>query len=84
MTHEITTHSSTGGKRGAENCTDHTMESYASATEMEVPQRAYSVRPVERYYEQPREGGVTYVERPRVVHQEIIYPGDGTPRQVYQ
>ncbi|KAI0098229.1 hypothetical protein GGR51DRAFT_538776 [Nemania sp. FL0031] len=54
-------------------------------TEMEIPQRAYSVRPVERYYEQPpREGEVTYVERPRVVHQEIIYPGDGTPRQVYQ
>ncbi|KAJ8131571.1 hypothetical protein O1611_g2056 [Lasiodiplodia mahajangana] len=54
-------------------------------TEMEVPQRAYSVRPVERYYEQPpREGDVTYVERPRVVHQEIIYPGDGAPRQVYQ
>ncbi|KAI1133751.1 hypothetical protein F5Y10DRAFT_228451 [Nemania abortiva] len=54
-------------------------------TEMEVPQRTYSARPVERYYEQPpREGDVTYVERPRVVHQEIIYPGDGAPRQVYQ
>ncbi|KAI8624497.1 hypothetical protein F5Y19DRAFT_453929 [Xylariaceae sp. FL1651] len=52
--------------------------------EMDLPQRAYSVRPVERYYEQPpREGDITYIERPRAVHQEIIYP-DGAQRQVYQ
>ncbi|KAJ3566137.1 hypothetical protein NPX13_g7249 [Xylaria arbuscula] len=52
-------------------------------TEME---RAYSVRPVERYYEQPppREGNITYVERPRATQQEVIYPGNGAPRQVYQ
>ncbi|KAI0542973.1 hypothetical protein GGR58DRAFT_3572 [Xylaria digitata] len=54
-------------------------------TEMEIPQRAYSVRPVERYYEQPpREGDITYVERTRVAHQGVIYPGSGTSRQVYQ
>ncbi|KAI1437202.1 hypothetical protein GGR50DRAFT_646681 [Xylaria sp. CBS 124048] len=52
--------------------------------EMEMPPRAYSVRPVERYYEPPREGDVTYVERPRVLHQEVIYPENGTPRQMYQ
>ncbi|KAI0877267.1 hypothetical protein GGS24DRAFT_497967 [Hypoxylon argillaceum] len=65
----------------------HVGRSYSvRPTEMEVPQRAYSVRPVERYYEQPppREGDVTYVERPRVVHQEIIYPVNGAPRQVFQ
>ncbi|KAI1430239.1 hypothetical protein F5Y12DRAFT_722809 [Xylaria sp. FL1777] len=54
-------------------------------TEMEIPQRAYSVRPVERYYEQPpREGDITYVERPRAAHQEVLYPGNSTSRQVYQ
>ncbi|KAI1276729.1 hypothetical protein F5Y07DRAFT_365801 [Xylaria sp. FL0933] len=54
-------------------------------SEMEIPQRAYSVRPVERYYEQPpREDDITYVERPRATHQEVIYTGNGTPRQVYQ
>ncbi|KAI0430152.1 hypothetical protein F5Y09DRAFT_308320 [Xylaria sp. FL1042] len=54
-------------------------------TEMEIPQRAYSVRPVERYYEQPpRDDDVTYVERPRATHQEIIYTGNSTSRQVYQ
>ncbi len=54
-------------------------------TEMDLPQRAYSVRPVERYYEQPpREGDITYVERPRAAHQDVIYPGNGASRQVYQ
>ncbi|KAI1321990.1 hypothetical protein F5Y16DRAFT_387931 [Xylariaceae sp. FL0255] len=49
-----------------------------------VPHRAYSVRPSEQYYDQPPPGeGMTYYERPRGVHQEIIYP-DGTRRQVYQ
>ncbi|GAP84833.1 hypothetical protein SAMD00023353_0801470 [Rosellinia necatrix] len=54
--------------------------------EMEIPQPTYSVRPVERYYEPPppREGDVTYVERPRAVHEEVIYTGNGTARQVYQ
>ncbi|KAI1189951.1 hypothetical protein F5B17DRAFT_388805 [Nemania serpens] len=48
-------------------------------------QPAYSVRPVERYYEQPpREGDITYVERPRAVHQEVIYPRNSAPRQMYQ
>ncbi|KAI1160138.1 hypothetical protein F5B18DRAFT_536381 [Nemania serpens] len=52
-------------------------------TEMEI--QPYSVRPVDRYYEQPpREGDITYVERPRAVHQEVIYPGNSAPRQVYQ
>ncbi|KAI1196203.1 hypothetical protein F5X97DRAFT_306155 [Nemania serpens] len=52
--------------------------------DMEI-QPAYSVRPVERYYEQPpREGEITYIERPRAVHQEVIYPGNSAPRQVYQ
>ncbi|KAI0413602.1 hypothetical protein F5X98DRAFT_351602 [Xylaria grammica] len=57
----------------------------ARPTEMEIPQRAYSVRPVERYYEQPppREGDITYVDRPRATHPEVIYPGNGTSRQVY-
>ncbi|KAI0489758.1 hypothetical protein F4859DRAFT_166157 [Xylaria cf. heliscus] len=54
-------------------------------TEMEIPQPAYSVRQVERHYEQsPREGDITYVERPRAVRQEVIYQGNGAPRQVYQ
>ncbi|KAI0525906.1 hypothetical protein F5B22DRAFT_588212 [Xylaria bambusicola] len=55
-------------------------------TEMDIPQRSYSVRPVERFYEQPppREGDITYVERPRAAHQEVIYPGNGASRQVYQ
>ncbi|KAI8956100.1 hypothetical protein F4801DRAFT_525477 [Xylaria longipes] len=54
-------------------------------TEMEIPQPAYSVRPVERHYEQsPREGDVTYVERPRAARQEVVYQGNGAPRQVYQ
>ncbi|KAI0971384.1 hypothetical protein F4678DRAFT_432707 [Xylaria arbuscula] len=57
----------------------------ARPTEMEIPQRAYSVRPVERYYEQAaREDDVTYVERARATHQEAIYPGNGASRQVYQ
>ena len=52
-------------------------------TEME---RAYSVRPAERYYEQPppREGDITYVERSRAPHQEVVYPGNGVSGQVYQ
>ncbi|KAI0548779.1 hypothetical protein F4679DRAFT_549350 [Xylaria curta] len=54
-------------------------------TEMDIPQSAYSVRPVERHYEpSPREGDITYVERPRAVRQEIVYQGNGAPRQVYQ
>lgn len=54
-------------------------------TEMAVPPPGYGVRPIERYYEQSsRDGDVTYVERPRVVHEEVIYPGSGAPRQVYQ
>ncbi|KAI1306875.1 hypothetical protein F5Y03DRAFT_130870 [Xylaria venustula] len=54
-------------------------------TEMEIPQRAYSVRPVERYYEQAaRDDDVTYVERARATHQEAIYSGNGASRQVYQ
>ncbi|KAI0458729.1 hypothetical protein F5B21DRAFT_404477 [Xylaria acuta] len=54
-------------------------------TEMEIPQPAYSVRPVERHYEpSQREGDITYVERPRVVRQEVVYQGNGAPRQVYQ
>ncbi|TRX98349.1 hypothetical protein FHL15_000994 [Xylaria flabelliformis] len=53
--------------------------------EMDIPQPAYSVRPVERHYEpSPREGDITYVERPRAVHQEIVYQGNSAPRQVYQ
>ncbi|KAI0406141.1 hypothetical protein F4802DRAFT_559530 [Xylaria palmicola] len=52
--------------------------------EMEIPQPAFSVRPIERHYEQPpREGDITYVERPRAVRQEVVYPGNGAPRQVY-
>jgi hypothetical protein len=52
---------------------------------MDMSQRAYSVRPVERYYEQPpRESDITYIERPRAVHQEILYPENVAPRQVYQ
>ncbi|KAI0445899.1 hypothetical protein F4803DRAFT_505860 [Xylaria telfairii] len=54
-------------------------------TEMEIPQPAYSVRPVERHYEQSsREGDITYVERPRAVRQEVVYQGNGASRQVYQ
>ncbi|KAJ2987137.1 hypothetical protein NUW58_g4668 [Xylaria curta] len=53
-------------------------------TEMEISQ-SYSVQPVERHYEQsPREGDIAYVERPRAVRQEVIYPGNGVTRQVYQ
>jgi len=64
----------------------HVVREYSvRPNELDVPQRAYSVRPVERYYEQPpREGDITYIERPRPVHQEIIYPGNGTSSQVYQ
>ncbi|KAH8156067.1 hypothetical protein CIB48_g12180 [Xylaria polymorpha] len=54
-------------------------------TDMEIPQPPYSVRPVERHYEQsPREGDITYVERPRAVRQEVVYQGNGASRQVYQ
>lgn len=57
----------------------------ARPTEMTVPPPGYGVRPIERYYEQSsRDGDVTYVERPRVVHEEVIYPGGGASRQVYQ
>ncbi|KAI1823103.1 hypothetical protein F4861DRAFT_346996 [Xylaria intraflava] len=52
--------------------------------EMDIPQRAYSVRPVERYYEPSREGDIPYLERPRVVRQEVIYPENGPSRQMYQ
>ncbi|KAI3318644.1 hypothetical protein HD806DRAFT_511466 [Xylariaceae sp. AK1471] len=64
----------------------HVVRDYSvRPAEMDIPQRAYSVRPVERYYEQPpREGNITYIERPRAVHQEVLYPGNGTPSQVYQ
>ncbi|TGJ84753.1 hypothetical protein E0Z10_g4045 [Xylaria hypoxylon] len=65
----------------------HVGRDYSVRPEMEIPQRAYSVRPVERqYYDQPppREGEITYVERPRAAHQEVIYPGNGASRQVYQ
>ncbi|KAI1180748.1 hypothetical protein F4777DRAFT_529202 [Nemania sp. FL0916] len=64
----------------------HVGRSYSvRPTEMEVSQRAYSVRPMERYYEQPpREDDITYIERPRAVHQETIYPGNSVQRQVYQ
>ncbi|KAI1816914.1 hypothetical protein GGS20DRAFT_535382 [Poronia punctata] len=64
----------------------HVIREYsARPTEMDVPPRAYSVRPVERYYEQPsREGDIRYVERPRAMHQEIVYPGNGPSSQVYQ
>ncbi|KAI0396374.1 hypothetical protein F5Y17DRAFT_419770 [Xylariaceae sp. FL0594] len=64
----------------------HVVREYSvRPTEMDVPQRAYSVRPVERYYEeQPRESEVAYFERPRQVHQEIVYPGNGSSNQMYQ
>ncbi|KAI2621354.1 hypothetical protein GGS21DRAFT_535734 [Xylaria nigripes] len=63
----------------------HVVREYGGRqTEMDIPQRAYSVRPVDRYYEPTGEGEVTYVERPRAVPQEVIYPGNGTSRQVYQ
>ncbi|KAI0597929.1 hypothetical protein F4775DRAFT_214080 [Biscogniauxia sp. FL1348] len=53
--------------------------------EPDMPQREFSVRPVERYYDRPppREEEITYIERPRTIQQEIVYSDDGR-RQVYQ
>lgn len=55
------------------------------AAEQELPRREYSVRPVERYYDDRsvvRENEVSYIEPPRTVQREIIYE-DGR-REVYR
>lgn len=53
--------------------------------EHDASRSEYSVRPVERYYDRPphADENVTYIERPRVAQQEIIY-GDNSRGQVYQ
>jgi hypothetical protein len=64
----------------------HVVREYSvRPAEMDISQRAYSVRPMDPYYGQPpREGDITYLERPRAVHQDVLYPGSGTSGQVYQ
>ena len=56
----------------------------ARPTELEMPRREYSVRPMERYYERPvlRDDEVTYMEPPRTVQREVVYE-DGR-REVYR
>ncbi|KAI0011271.1 hypothetical protein F4779DRAFT_574046 [Xylariaceae sp. FL0662B] len=57
----------------------------ARPSEVDLPRREFSVRPVDRYYDRPPhpDEEVTYIERPRTVQQDVVY-ADNSRRQVYQ
>lgn len=53
--------------------------------EQPVVRPEYSVRPVERYYDQGLRGGeeIAFIERPRGATQEIVYADDAR-REIYR
>ncbi|KAF7541211.1 hypothetical protein G7Z17_g12011 [Cylindrodendrum hubeiense] len=62
------------------------MRDYGSRpAEADMVRQEYSVRPVERYYDQAMRGGeeIAFIERPRGATQEIVYADDAR-REVYR
>lgn len=69
-----------------ETAQPYVMEYGPRPVEQPVYQRGYSVRPVERYYDQqPSRGGenIAFIERPGGATQEIVYTDDAR-REVYR
>ncbi|KAK7402827.1 hypothetical protein QQX98_011419 [Neonectria punicea] len=78
-------YASSGHPDGRREAAQPYMRDYGSRPEAAVVRQEYSVRPVERYYDQPMRGGeeIAFIERPRGATQEIVYADDAR-RDVYR